>query len=354
MDTIQKVHLTEFETGGYPVYRIPGIVTSSSGAILCYFETRLEASDWSTRNIGMRRSTDGGRTWSAIRELVQNEEATAVNNPVMIASRSGRIHFLWQKDYRRSFYCYSDDDGLTFSAPTEITPVFEAYRSEYPWSLYALGPGHGIELKDGRLLVPVWICQGEGNAHTPTVVSVIQSRDGGQNWERGEIVYATQEMITPNETTAVQLKNGSIMLNMRHGGKRLYRAVTVSQNGLSGYSVPRLDENLPDPMCCGSILKISGQDENNLLFLNCNFEAQPGIHPNNRNHLTLRYSLNEGKTWAFQKEIELLGGYADLAASPHGEWIYAFYEAGRVEGKWGVPSHLTFARFPVSWITGNR
>ena len=45
--------------------RIPGLIVSDNGILLAYYETRLDSGDWNARNIGLRRSLDGGRTWTA-------------------------------------------------------------------------------------------------------------------------------------------------------------------------------------------------------------------------------------------------------------------------------------------------
>ncbi len=72
----------------------------------------------------------------------------------------------------RCFYIRSDDDGLTFTKPVEITATFDQFRPEYDWKVLATGPAHGIQLKSGRLLVPVWLSPGTGgHAHRPCVTA---------------------------------------------------------------------------------------------------------------------------------------------------------------------------------------
>ena len=50
------------------------------------------------------------------------------------------------------FVTRSDDDGLTWSEPEEITESVK----EPSWSYLGTGPGHGIQLGSGRLLIPCW------------------------------------------------------------------------------------------------------------------------------------------------------------------------------------------------------
>ena len=83
-------------------------------------------------------------------------------------------------EYSRCYYTRSDDDGVTFSDPVDITATFDAFRPEYDWKVLATGPGHGIRLTSGRLLVPVWLSTGTGgHAHRPSVNSTIYSDDNG-------------------------------------------------------------------------------------------------------------------------------------------------------------------------------
>ncbi|MGI5895262.1 MAG: hypothetical protein ACOX6P_11890 [Candidatus Merdivicinus sp.] len=88
-----KVCIEEYGKNGYTSYRIPGIVVTVKGTILVYYETRLYPSnDWSTRGVGMKRSIDGGKTFSMRQMLVYSEDV-AVNNPLMIAAKDGKVHF---------------------------------------------------------------------------------------------------------------------------------------------------------------------------------------------------------------------------------------------------------------------
>ena len=152
----------------------------------------------------------------------------------------------------------------TFSKPVDLTPTFEEFRSEYDWQVLATGPGHGIQLKNGRLIVPVWLSTGTGgHAHRPSAVSVIYSDDAGKTWNRGDIVVAHPHPVNPSETIVVELADGRVMLNIRHEGRTAdeakrfvpwQSATTGRRNGLSRY-----DEALPEPICMASIVRLSAQ-----------------------------------------------------------------------------------------------
>ena len=140
-----------------------------------------------------------------------------------------------------------------YKRQVSLSGVMESFREVFNWSLFAFGPGHGIELSNGRLLIPVWLANGEENHHWPTQLSTIVSDDGGKTWQRGDIIYGSENTADPfawpNETQAVQLSDDSVMLNIRHNGSDHFRYVSVSPNGKDNFSAPKPDISLPDPIC---------------------------------------------------------------------------------------------------------
>lgn len=377
---LEKIDLFRAGEEGYALYRIPGIVVTARGTVLAYCEARRTGkSDWDTIDLMLRRSTDGGRTWSPRRKLADvpgpktknpvalaknlaSAEDVTYNNPVAIAGRDGAVHFLFCLEYARCFYQRSDDDGVTWSPPREITSAFDAFRSEYDWKVLATGPGHGIPLRGGRLLVPVWLSTGTGgHAHRPSVTSVIYSDDHGATWQRGEIaVPDTPEWIFPNETVAVELADGRVMLNVRSESKANRRLVTTSADGATGWSRPRFDEALLEPICMGSLVRLSALPEatrNRLLFVNphnlsrADGKEAPGSKGDRKN-VSLKLSYDEGETWPVNKVLEPgFSGYSDLAVLSDGTAL-CFYERGSTDGKdIHKTGLLTVARFDVEWLT---
>ena len=172
----------------------------------------------------MRRSRDGGRSWDSARRVAR-VEGDIPPNPVALAQgldkpgditynnfvpiadfRLKTLRFVFCAEYARCYYMESADDGDTFSPARDITPTFEEFRRDYGWKVIAAGPGHGIQLRTGRLLVPVWLSDGTGgHAHRPSIVSVIFSDDHGQTWRRGDIVVRHPDLTNPSETVAVEL-----------------------------------------------------------------------------------------------------------------------------------------------------
>lgn len=342
---------------GYAAYRIPGIVVTTRGVVLAYAEARRDsASDWADIDLLLRRSTDGGATWEP-RQLLAAEGAHTVNNPVAIPDRDGSVHFLYCVDYARCFYRRSDDDGQSFSPPVEITPTLELFRPEYEWDVSATGPGHGIQLGSGRLLVPVWLSTG-GKAHRPSVVSVIYSDDHGATWQRGEMVaWNNPETPNPSETVAVQLADGRVLLNIRNESPRRRRLVSLSADGATGWSPLTFHEQLFEPVCMAGLIRLApqpGAPPDVLLYSHPDSEDRPSPTEwsGARENLTLRLSTDGGATWPTARVLDPgRAGYSDLAEGPNGT-IYCFYERGGVGESAFHPQHLTVARLNREWVTG--
>jgi len=379
---LEKVNVFESNQGGYALYRIPGIVVTKRGTLLAYCEARRTGkSDWDTIDILLRRSTDSARTWSAPQKMADvpgpkirnpaikdykgaKPDDVTYNNAVAIADRDGTVHFLFCLEYMRCFYLRSVDDGTTWSQPVEITSAFDGFRLEYDWKVIATGPGHGIQLWNQRLVVPIWMSTGTGggNAHRPSVAATIFSDDGGKTWQRGDIaVPNTSEWINPNETVVVQLADGRVMLNVRSESKANRRLVTMSKDGATGWSKPRFDDALLEPICMASIVRLSekpASDRNRIVFANphnlsrADGKETPSLSRDRKN-LSIKLTYDEGETWPVNKVLEPgFSGYSDLAVARDGT-ILCFYERGSADGKSRIGS-LTVARFNLEWLTDGK
>src|SRR5262245_52507061 len=364
-------------TYGYAVYRIPGIVATPHGVLLAYAEARRTgASDWDAIDLVVRRSEDSGATWTQQQvvgrlpgPVAQNPAAASrarpadmitYNNPIAIAGRrKGMVHFLFCVEYQRAFYMQSSDGGKTFSTPVEITSTFDRFRLEYPWKVLATGPGHGIELRNGRLIVPVWLSTSEGaNAHRPSVVATIFSDDHGKTWQRGEIaVRYTVEVVNPSETVAQQLVDGRVMLNVRSESPAHRRIVVYSQDGASTWSEPRFQEELVEPISFGSLVRYGRPAKRGparLLFVHPDNlmrsagEARAGQSRDRRN-LTVHLSEDDGATWQFKRVIDPgWAGYADIQVAPDGS-IFCLYDRGQRDLPQFRINALTLVRFSFDW-----
>ncbi|MBY0461174.1 MAG: glycoside hydrolase, partial [Gemmataceae bacterium] len=326
-------------------------------------------------DILMRRSTDNGKTWAdsqklpavkgpiernpvAVAKKIGKPDDVTYNNPVMIADKSGAVHLVFCLEYMRCFYSKSDDDGKTWSEPTEITAsAFEPLKKAHAWKVIATGPGHGIQLKSGRLVVPVWFSLGTGGSgHGSSVTATIYSDDAGKTWKPGEVaVPDTEEWSGPNEATVAELSDGTVMLNARSPSKANRRLVTNSPDGATKWSKPAFDDALPEPVCMGSLLAIP--DKKLLLFSNPdNLEKAGAKTPpapgsgRDRKNVTVRLSADDGKTWTAKQSIETgFSAYSDLALAKDGSVLLLYERANEKGAGYG---RLTLARFGVEWVKG--
>ncbi len=378
---MQKQDLFKVGEGGFNVFHIPGIVVTAKGSVLAWCEARKGGGDWSDIKILLRRSTDDGVTWSEAQSIadvpgpkrknpfsmrMKNVDPTHVtyNNPVLIADRDGTVHMLFCLEYERCFYQRSTDDGLTWSAPVEITPTFEAFRTKgSDWKVLATGPNHSIQLRTGRLVVPVWLSTGTGgNAHRPSVAATIYSDDQGKTWQAGDIaVPNTEGWINPNETVAIELVDGKVMLNVRSESKAHRRLISESPDGATRWSTPKFDDALLEPICMAGLVRYSTHGrfgKNRILFSNPhNLEGGREGTPvpgksRTRKNLSVKLSYDEAATWAVDKVLEPGPSmYSDLAVTPTGT-ILCFYGRGDRPGAAG--EYLTLARFNLEWLTDGK
>ncbi len=367
------------EDPAFSLYHIPGVVVTAKGTVLAWCEARKRpsgVSDWDDIRILLRRSTDDGKTWSLPQSIAdvpgpktKNPFALAMknvdpndvtyNNPVLIAGKDGTVHMLFCLEYMRTFYQRSDDDGLTFSAPVEITSAFDGFKKDYDWKVLATGPDHGIQLRSGRLVVPVWLSTGTGNnAHRPSVTATIYSDDQGRTWQAGDIaVPCTDKWINPNEATVVELSDGRVMLNVRSESTTHRRLVTTSPDGATNWSEATFDEALLEPICMASLVRYQYGGKDLILFSNPhNLEKEKGkTEPGkgrDRKNVSVKVSRDDAKTWEISKSIEPGPSmYSDMAVTPAGTILCFYGRSGDNKNAAAFAGgRLTLARFNLEWL----
>lgn len=340
----------------YKSTRIPALVVTRENTLLAFAEGRIgTASDWADMNLVLRRSTDEGKTWSDVIVLDSNKQAP-VGNPVPIVDHTGKIHLLYQKDYNEAFYIFSVDDGRTWSAPVNITNIYHDYKSRYNWNVLATGPGHGIQLKNGRLLGAVWLANSvkltPRRSHHPSCVTTIYSDDLGKTWKLGDIVADnTPAIANPNESQPVELPDGRVLLSIRNPSAVKRRAFSISNDGISNWSQPRFEDELFDPTCMASIVSVPvGKGKPGLLFVN---PDSRDIEKHPRKNLTAKLSLDNGETWPYQLVLDSgASGYSDMAVGKNGQ-VYCLYETNTKDNK-GFNYSLVLKKFKIEQLLKNR
>jgi len=348
-------------TEGFDTFRIPAIVVTNEGTVLAFCEGRREGGgDAGDIEIVLRRSIDGGKTWSPM-EVIWDDGPNTCGNPCPVVDReTGDIFLLlthnfgedeetkiWEntsKGTRTVWVTKSSDDGVTWTEPLDITSATKDAR----WSWYATGPGVGIQLTrglaKGRLVVP---CDhgivGSWDYHS----HVIYSDDHGKTWKLGGSVPDK----TTSESQVVELEDGSLALYIRHYSwdRNISRAfprraaISISKDGGLSWSVPKHNRALLEPNCQVSVLRYSDTLSGNrsrILFSNPAGES-------GRFNMTVRLSYDEGRTWPVSKVIHPgPSAYSCMVVLPDNT-IGCFYEGG----KENPYQKIILARFSLDWLT---
>jgi len=371
--TMRKVQLYEAGVGGYYTYRIASLVATKQGSLLAFCAARKNrGGDWDPIDILMRRSTDQGKTWELPKVIVHEEQLPCDNAMPIVDYQTGAVHLLHQIDYARVFYMRSDDDGRTFSPAREITQTLEQFREVYPWVVVAPGPGHGIQMRNGRLVVPFWMSNGgskefgpKHRGHRPSIVVSVYSDDHGQTWQAGEVAVPDNDVtVIPNETSLIQLADGRVMFNSRNESPNYRRLITYSQDGATGWSQPFFHDAFFEPICFASMVRYSmkpAESKNRILFCNPDSRHDPWIargsstprsaRSPHRVNLTVRMSYDEGHTWPVAKVLDPeIAGYSDLAVTSDG-MIHCLYEGGSLTGSHYKNTHMSVISFDLAWLT---
>lgn len=336
---MQKLLLEKNRENGYYIYNIPGILVTKRGTVLVYYECR-HGGDWSVTDLALRRSTDGEFFDKKI--LVSGKGYNTVHS-LMLLEREGILYALWMENYHRLYVMKSKDDGITFSDREDITYALEEARRKYLWQVAAIGPGHGILTKSGRMLFGVWLAgnQADRNKHFPSVMTTLYS-DDGTVWKTGEILPSTEAFPDPSENVLEEREHGGIYMNFRHAGESRRRGVTYSLDGTGGWSEYSLDENLPDPVCAAGLTKAKGE----FLFTNCSTDGRN--MRDGRKNLCLKIGT-DGFGWKKTLLIDEEGGYSDVAYSSKEDCAYIVYNGGRMKNAedWWQYEGIRLAKVPA-------
>lgn len=353
-DTLSKV---VYESGyeGYNCFRIPAIIAAADGTLLAFAEARRDGTaDKGDIDLVLRRSTDGGHTWGDLIRVWDDGENTCGNPAPVVERQSGRIVLVatWNRgedherdieagrgvDTRRVFTMHSDDNGLTWSAPQEITA--DVKRPEWTW--YATGPCHAIQKAKaphkGRIVVPAnhkWVAEDgsiASNSH------LIYSDDRGRTWHIGAVSQPGG-----NESTVAELSNGDLMLNMRHYDRAdSLRLCAVSRDGGATWSRIWEEAQLVEPRCQGSLLNWAlpgDKPSKTLLFSNPRALT--------RKNMSIGVSRDDGRTWSrFVTVWKGRAAYSDLVRLPDGS-AGILYENGDPGGKEELYRRITFDIVPA-------
>ena len=334
---------------GYSRYRIPALYVTPQRTVLAFCEGRVKPSGLTGDiDLVLRRSTDGGQTWSRL-QVVADDGPNTLGNPCPVVDQStGTIWLLLSrslgvdtetqitegtsKERTQVWITHSTDEGQTWAKPANISA--QATRPQWTW--YGTGPGIGLQLPSGRLFIPSYHALEKTGIYQ---VHSLYSDDHGQTWKIGGTVA--------DETTEAQAAlqaDGTLVINTRNISPRdasiRHRVIARSRDeGITWTNVDR-DPALTESSCQGSLFVYSGLGDgarSRWLFTN---PPGPG-----RRQLTLRLSYDEGRTWTKSRVIEPgAAEYSSLARLPNSE-IGLLYERNTQQK---YAPEIVFTRLPLS------
>ena len=344
--------------GGVNTCRIPGLATTPRGTLIGVYDLRYrDGGDLpGDIDVGMSRSTDGGRTWEPTRVIMDMGRAAkwrydGIGDPAVLVDRNtGTIWVAatWSHGNRswvgsgpgmkphetgQLMLVRSDDDGVTWSKPINITEQIKNPE----WCFILQGPGKGITMADGTIVFSAQYQDPPAKRRLPHS-TIIFSKDHGKTWRVG-----TGAFDDTTEAQVAEIEPGVLMLNCRYN-RQSRRVVMITRDmGRTWATHPTNREALIEPRACmASLISIDGERTGKpgprLLFSNPNSLS-------GRNHITIKSSNDRGLTWPADSQLILdewgSAGYSCLSMIDD-ETVGILYEGSR--------AHMTFQRVKLSDI----
>ncbi len=347
--TILLTNTLLFSPGDYGSsnYRIPAIITAADGSLVTVTDKRWNGPGDLSAKIDpvVRRSTDGGITWSAPVTIANFGNSSGAGDASLVLDKNtGDLICLLSADIgffasthanpSKVLLVRSSDNGITWQNPVDITS--QIYANHPGWKGLFVASGRTHQLRDGTLIGAIAVRENvAGNEHIDDYM--ILSSDGGITWTTAP----GRAELDGDEAKVVELNNGNIMMSIRNTGTRRFN-VTTDRGATWGtaYNQPAI----LDPNCNGDFIRytstLDGYDKNRLLH------SIP-YNSSQRQNVSVLMSTDEGVTWPIQKTIfPGASAYSSLTILPDGT-IGLYYE----NGEYGDIYDMYFVRFSLDWLS---
>ena len=239
---------------------------------------------------------------------------------------------------------YSDDDGATWSAPINLN---QDVKEEW-MSFCGTSPGTGVQLRSGRLVVPIYY-NGEHKRHFSA--AVVYSDDGGATWKRGKspndgrIFEGRQidsrtldtEAGATHEATLIERADGSLLMLMRNQHPSGKVAAAVSTDGGETWGEVYFAQEITEIFCQPNAVPWPSEEcPERVVFANAS-QMRPY-----RGRGVLRLSEDGGRTWIASRTFNPAHYvYQCMTILPDGT-LGLLWER-EMQG-------LYFTRIPLEWI----
>lgn len=350
-----------FNMGDYDsqYWRIPALVTAADNSLVAVVDKRGSSlGDLpNTISIMSRRSTDNGKNWSEPVVVAQGGNGKTYGDPaVVLDKKTGNLICMFVGDqglwnatpYNRQgiYVSKSTDNGVSWSEPVAITD--QVYANHSSWYAGFAGSGHGLCLKDGRLMFVLAI-RATSATGVPLHNYAIYSDDGGDNWTLSTNAATT----AGGEAKVVELEDGDILMSIRNPSKG-NRIFCKSTDRGQTWGKAYFETELKDPACNGDIIRYSYSTDEGSEGKSRLLHSLPES-TTTRENVTIYLSEDDGETWPIKKRlVDGYSAYSSLTVLSDGT-IGALVE----EGKWdsNLPGEdgfqLVFYRFTMDWLTSD-
>ena len=309
-------------------FRIPALVTTNAGTLIAAYDVRYASSAdlQGDIDVGMKRSTDGGKTWSDLQLIMDmgeygglEQNQNGIGDPcLLVDENTGDIfcfavwahgHYgdadkrclAWAgtgydiEETTQFMMVKSSDDGLTWSAPVNITRQIKRPN----WKMTFQGPGRGITMKDGTLVVPIQHQEGDLIMHGLTALhsGIMYSTDHGLTWHTHNLAHTVT-----SESTVAEIEPGVLLLSMRDETDSHYRREYVTRDLGRSWTEYAHNGKMWDSTTEASMIHVNAADnalgEDLLIF------SSPQDCTGWRDHMTIQISKDKGLTWPYKLLID--------------------------------------------------
>lgn len=341
-------------------YRIPAITLAHDGSLVTAIDKRKNNQGDLPEDIDVliKRSADGGKTWSDALTIAKGTGYNAGYGDAALVrtNEEGGMLCLFvggpgffqstPSSPIRTYVCKSTDNGISWSAPRDITNQLwgnncsDIARSKWYGSFCS--SGSALLTRSGRIMVVAAVRE-TGSTSVASIANYLYySDDNGETWKVSSVAKADNG----NEAKVVELNDGSILMSIRNQAKGARFFVKSEDGGLTWGAVSSWKE-MVEPGCNGDIIRytstLDGYEKDRLLHsINDN--------PSLRNNVSVYVSYDEGNTWSVKKSICPTGsGYSSLTVLPDGT-IGAFVEENYNSSDYSV----YFLNFSLEWLTNGK
>lgn len=372
---------------GSKFFRIPALVVTKKGTIIAAADRRYnDPTDLGNNqviDVVVKTSSDMGDTWSdAITVLKANTVRESYGDAFLMNAHDGSVLMgvvaePGIKGKADTWIFKSTDEGKTWTKITTLGANSALYADGTANKGFGAS-GQGLTLRYGQNAGKLMFAFFQWNVSGGLSVSSIMSSDNGVSWTKTGSVTPSNPDNDIDETKAIELSDGKILLNHRRNVKKGGRQWSKSTDGGKTWTSEGLDPEVNDPgnnadfaryEFYGRPVKTSGY----VLMINSDGTANGKWFFNRKKH-TIRLTENEfnngnptqtGK-YAYTKMLAKDGatrysGYPTISVLPDGSIITLTEEETATErpeipgvSAGGDDYDIIFRRFNLYWLSDGK